>query len=903
MGYLWVCIISQNYRIDFVTVNHELKIFMHKFGILLFGICLRASFADDVAAKSAEYASEYCAKVTEKLTYSHMDDTMIEQFVLSPNYLQQVVYDTTCPDIWTCLENYRSELTRTAIRAGFAVVLAVVTLIAYILMAPCGCCRCCRTCRGWCCCRQTRKVGYNMKRDMILFIWMTTIMLLAGVVIDVIFSARFLQDLNDGGEAALCETFSLASDVLNGNNGNYTDPVTGQLETHAFIGSTQAQSDVETILTAIQSPSTLTTSIDSALAQTTNLNATIVELYAWLAFTKEELGSSITVSDHTCLLCKACCDSSTGGAYIDQLLNVSIVQSYAASVLLLRTVVDTYFSTTGVETLSTALINANDTLYQFTDTFENDIVVYLVDQKSTFDLVLELSKWLSIGIVIAIVVPLLVFGTSVAYAIFRSDRPSYTDPKIKPMEPWCSWCGWSMWFLYGFLILLVAGALGILGYAEGASCEMMNNMDDFVNKTYWRLQNSSDTLQSDSIESVVNECAISTGSGLLLQGVNVTTDVTASDVLIASVAIIEQFDVVYANTSVSKNFVDDPVFSRLIFAMKNYGNMYMMMADEIASRTSSSDNQTVSQAGFGGVAACNGMTDLLVNGTIGEWIIDSINTAGGNETIPVSGESTSVTLPGASDFYTALSSASISIGTTSSTCPSGLSAAVPTQSPPWGQLMSDKMDVVTKTNYQCGSFSFSWDSTTGTPSYSTSAATCSYAAFGTYINNLATTLVAKATAMDTAAAAAAAVLDTDVREPLNTQVVPYLEELAYGLDCQFINARLLAFYDSLCWAHTPGVIGLCFALFGFGLISWFGIAAQFVVWRHLRGNKDAWKDATKGRRASQVEMVPVDPKYVSDTYASGGPNNGASSNLSSRPRDPGSVVSASAGNANVVVVQ
>jgi len=135
---------------------------------------------------------------------------------------------------------------------------------------------------------------------------------------------------------------------------------------------------------------------------------------------------------------------------------------------------------------------------------------------------------------------------------------------------------------------------------------------------------------------------------------------------------------------------------------------------------------------------------------------------------------------------------------------------------------------------------------------------------------------------------------------LNELVVPPLQDLTYGLDCQFISNRLNSFYNALCWAHTPGVIGLCFALFGFGLIAWFGIAAQFTVWRHLRGNKDAWKAAVERGKTSEVEMGKVEPKNVSDTSAGGGrPNNGASSNLSSAPQ----VVTASAGNRNVVVVQ
>jgi hypothetical protein len=206
--------------------------------------------------------------------------------------------------------------------------------------------------------------------------------------------------------------------------------------------------------------------------------------------------------------------------------------------------------------------------------------------------------------------------------------------------------------------------------------------------------------------------------------------------------------------------------------------------------------------------------------------------------------------------------------------------------------MLDKMGVVEKTNYACSLFAYTWDAIANTGSFSTTSAQCTYSEFGTYMLSLATTLEAKAAAMDAAAANAAGGIDAYVRQPLNEQVLPYLLELTYGLDCQFINDRLVGFYNSLCWAHTPGVIGLCFALFGFGLIAWFGITAQFVVWRHLRGNKDAWKDAVRGPKATVVEMAKIDPRNSSDTYG------GATA-----PRDPRSVVTASDGNRNVVVVQ
>jgi hypothetical protein len=418
-----------------------------------------------------------------------------------------------------------------------------------------------------------------------------------------------------------------------------------------------------------------------------------------------------------------------------------------------------------------------------------------------------------------------------------------------PQNPCHASCGWCTWFLFSFLILLVAGVLGILGYGEGSVCGMTSNMDEFVNNTYFRLKSGNST-SDQNIDTVVNQCLLSTGSGDFMDGlvVDPATGETAGDVLNSTRAMIDSYNQVFANTTTQKQFVNDPNFEQLIWSMKNYGNMYMMRANEITTLLGSTSTPTVAiRDGFGGVASCLSKTNLTLNGTVGQWIVDSRNAAKDSSTVL----GNSITLPGASDYYTSLTSASINIGASSSVCPTGFASVVAGgSSAPFSTLMTYKMGVVNKADYKCDTMAISINGGSGNVEKTITPGLCTYSALGTYINNLADYLTTAAIQMDTVVAQAATALDQAVKVPLGETVIPALDALSNGLDCQFMNSRLNGLNEALCWSHAPGVIGLDYSLIGLGVLGWIAIVMLFCIWRHLRDNRDAWLDATTG--AAQI---------------------------------------------------
>jgi len=830
------------------------------------GILFRSTYASDTASLAKTYADEYCTSFSTNVTFSDFDNSMLEMHVGTPNYLETVVYDTACTDIWECIKTYRNELITVGLRVGVGIILAVITLLAYIFMSPCACCRCSR------CCGTAHMGGKDVRSSLKTFVWFALIIFIVGFIADAVFSIRYIIKLNNGGRASLCETFSTASDVLNGNGGEYIDPTTGLLVNHPFIGTNQTIEYVEQIESVFgSSNTTLEADVEQMLTETEDLPNAVEKFIMALEFVNSELGSgtNMNVSSHQCLLCNACCGGD--GSYIDLILN-SFNESYAAQVIALRVGIQSQFFGEGLADLNESLQQTDTALTDFSNAFSDNIGTYLIDNKETLDLVVTLSQWVPIGIYAAVIIPLILLINSVIFGVYKSNRSSYNDPNVKMQNPCHASCGWCTWFLYAFIFLLVAGALGILGYAEGSACMMTSDMDQFVSNTYFRLKanDSISALSSnDTIDTIVNECLLSTGSGDLLGGivVNTGTGKTAGDVMDSTRELVDEFNAVYGNSSTaSKTFTTDPQFINLIYAMKTYGNMFMMRADEIRTLLgSTSSPASLIPIGFGGVADCASMENLAINGTVATMVIESMKAAA-NTT--VSNTATNVTLAGAEEYYAGLTTASINIGASSSSCPGGYSTVVAGgANAPWTTLMTYKMGVVNKIDYQCDTVQF--DDSGDSVVQSVTAATCTYANFGTYIYSMADMLVAIAAAMDTVVANAASSIDQTVETPLSETVLPALDAISHGLDCKFMNSRLNSLNSGLCWAHAPGVIGLNFALIGLGVLGLIAIAILFAIWRHLKDNKDAWLDATA-------------PGAISISHDNGGPSPRRGSN-SNRP--------------------
>jgi hypothetical protein len=838
--------------------------------IPLFGIVTHVIHASDVSALTKQYADDYCADATLPTEYSAADDILVDGHVGSPNYLEDVILDPACTDIVECLKEEQTALINTALRVGVGILLAVITLLFWIFMSPCACCECYRISRIWCCCRVSSRPGgrRSMRKGGIWILTSISGLFALGLIIVVIYAATYANKVNQGGKNLLCQTFSLASDALNGNSpGEFVDPDTGKSTTYLFIGSEQLSADINTLDGALADGSTELSEIDSTMAATTDLQYRLDSFAKYLTFANTILGldTNMKVSDHECLACKACCGG--GGSYMDQMTTV-VQQSYAATLYGLRGEIEDNLTGDGLDSVRTSLGKADQMVTDINSRFETSVGQNLIDNKSTMDMVMTASYWSIVALLTLIIIPTMFLALNMIFGVWLDNREP-SDHTVRPPNPLLASCGWCWTFFYAMFILLVAGGFGVVGYFEGSVCQMTADSDTFIDNVYFRIesdaQDNNSTMSSADIQLAIDTCFKSTGSGDLLDAIVIddTTNSTAQDILSFATVLNNNLDIVYAPSSSPKKMVDEPVFQHMIWALRNFNSLFFLPASTITTLKSlagADPAQSLLDSGFGGVPDCSGRSSVPVNGTIGAWIVASLEAAGASN-IPTDFSAGSATnLPGSSTYYSDAQTAGQNTGSSGTTCPSYNPSSV--NNAPWDTLMIDKMGVLNKSSFRCDTITITRSSDDFAID-STSEVSCTFAQFTTYITSLADELVAQAVALDVAAADTAAQIDENIRGPLQDTIIPPMTSISTGLDCKFIYGRWQYVYRSLCWSQAPGFVGMAYTLISLAVLAWIAIGVQFAIWQHLRANRTAWnRDGAQQPLAASITLNKVNEVVV-----------------------------------------
>ncbi len=815
------------------------------FGFL--GIVTSGVHASQVPSLTKQYAAEYCTSASTPSSYSPQDASLVDYQVGSPNYIEETILDVTCTNIVDCLKDERSSMVATGFRVGMAFLLAAITILLWLVMSPCACCQCYRGCGLWCCCKvsERKSGGRNMHRHLFYFLTIVFVIFVAGLVAALIYAVNYAGMVNDGGQNMLCQAYSLASETLNGNSpGIYTDPYTGETATHLFVGTEEIGAAIDSLDAAFAPSSPVLSSIDDTITETVDLTYTLESFAAYLTFTNAVLGSetNMNVGSHECLACKACCGG--GGSYMDQLTTV-FTQSYAVTLAGLRTEISDNLVGAGLDSVRSAVDKADELITDLNDRFEASIGHALVNNKDMIDTVLIASKWTIIGLLILVALPTILLLINVIWGVFLGNRSSYKDPYEVPGHPLAASCGWCWAFFYAILILLVAGAFSVLGYIEGSTCLMTANSDQFIDDVFFRLDAASDSSNQD-LHTGLDTCFKSTGSGDLLDEVVVveSTGTTAKDILSFAQVMSNDLDVVFDVVTAPVKIMEEPVFIRLLWVLREFGSMYLLPVETITELRGSvtGSYQAMFESGFGGVPDCSGRQQVPLNGTIGSWVRAAL-VAAGSENVPSDHPLSFVDLPGSAEYFSDSQVAGQSLGTTGVSCPGYNPSDV--HNSPWDVLMVGKMDVLDKTDYRCDKLSIT-RSAANEAVVVVSSVACNFAEFTAYIASLADDLEAQARLVDAAAAATATKIDTNIRDPIQQDIIPFLNEISNGVDCRFIYDRWLYMYRSLCWDQAPGFIGLSYTLIGLAVLAWIALLVQFMLWQHLRANWTAW---VRDRRA------------------------------------------------------
>ena len=810
---------------------------MQKFPIYL-GLAVTGRRTSTVPADAAAYAAQYCSSASRSYTYSSSDANLLQYQVGDTNLFDDILLNADCPDVSSCATEYQTELVSTGLRAGVAILLGVITLLLWLLVLPCACSRSCRRSRIWCGMKEREK-AHDVTPRLLKYSWVMLIVFLLGMVADVIAASIYASKFSEGSRSMMCETFSLPDEALNGNvPGLYTDPYTGVSLNYTFIGSTAVAANVASINGYIEPGAPDIEQVPVTLSETTDLQFVVEEFGVYLQLMDSVFANAANsaVGNQECFYCTACCGGA--GSYTDQLLN-QMPQTYAGLLLMLREGLELELTGTGLDNLRNAVASSELRIADFQTQFEDQIATPMLDQQTLLDTSLTWANIIVIVLIVSIIVPTLFILTNVWKGIFNSDQGVYSDPNLIPQNPFHASTGWCVSIWYAIIVFIVAGVLGLGGYMESATCETLTDFDTFVDQA-WSLYGSETSTSADTVDefkTTIDTCFKSTGSGDILGSIVVdeTSGETAKEAISQVSAMALQFDAIYdIPPGVSVKFTDEPIFVRMMAAMSEYRGLYMLSADTVNSLLSSNSYSDFEsqKVGLGGSADCTGYPNLSIAGSIGSWIQETMTAAG----YEIDSGAAHVDVGGAAAYNAALDAAGINTGS-SGTCPyTGMDSSA------FGSLMSEKMGVLSSNTYRCDTIvvtrtSDDHASVVGTPHV------CTYAQWLVYWDNLATTLMAKATAIDVAQTATAAKIDAEIRQPVQHDIVGSVNILNTGLDCRFLNARWNNLYAAMCWEQTPGLVGLAYTIIALGVLGWIAMSLQFVIWRHLRDNRSLWKDA------------------------------------------------------------
>ena len=838
---------------------------------LLFPLVYSESTGDQLAS----YASYYCSGVSIPGSLTSIQSQALDNLVGSTNYLEEALFDTTCGDLTSCFTTYRSQLIPRVILAGASIIAAIVTLLLWIVLGGCACFRCCRRTPIFCCCKERSYPG-DVSRAMKTTLGIMVLLFVVGVVVDVIFAARATVTFTQGNSALLCGGFTITSESINGANWT-SDGVN-----HTFLGSNLLSSTVESLASVVSPSSSQIVSIATTVNRTQAIDNSLNQLDAYLNLTQAMLGDTNVLKVgpyYECVVCQACCGSSSANGSLVNQLQAVISDSLSTQVEALRLSIETTLTGPGLEQTSLSVNDTQSVISDLAAKMEEEAGTGLVDQKSSIDLGLKVILIVSSVLIALVAVPLVFLILNFVFGVYNSRQDDYSSKP--PPNPCLASCGWCSAIAYAFLIFFIGGVLLVIGYFEASFCEMASDTDSFIDSINFRITgNTAGGNSTVGFTQVLDSCFKTTGDGDLLSGIYVGNE-TARSSLDQVYGLSNEFSQVFASPlALNESLATNPVLLELVNSMTAFGAIYMINPSDILSLLQDPAfialPPSVKQTGLGGNAICTQNLNLDLTSTIvGESILASVQAA----TCPVANNQSYNIL---SDVdYNAQSTAALGgISIVTGSCP----YTVVTQTQPYANMYEWKNAVQAKNDFPCNTISSSTDPSTNITSYTQVPANCSSQAdFNTYISTyLGPALLNAANAVDNATNATYTELQNTIYPLFENQILPPLNLVLNGTDCQFLGNSWRSIYGAFCYLETIGTVEIGSTFAAFGAIAWIAIVAMFIIWRHLRDNRSLWKDdygkktdsqhppgAPGPARARVVRQVAVNPvQIVANTTSS-----------------------------------
>ena len=784
------------------------------------------------AEQAAQDVSLVCDGIPDWRTNKINFEKLMSSYAETNNELLRIVEDVNCnqDNASNCLTDHRQGLIKTALRASFTFILAIIMLVLYVLFfAPCACCRCCRRSR-LCFCLRESGPPLNYGRGKKITLAVSTLLLISGFVISASFALLANDEIDAGSQGMYCEAFKFVDYTING----YDDP-TGESSWIGFNPAVQKFSNIGDSL-----DTTFANSVSNIMASTQNFERDIATLTGLMTLIKSTLGNpdNYNVGINTCVFCEYCCG--TDSTLLDGLID-GISNGAAGALQNLRTEVRDGLTGQGLDDMKAIFKGAMTPLQQSDDLISNTLGEYIVAKRTDGQDYLAMIKKIILGITLAVIVPGLLLILTFARGVMCSRRSTFSDRSIRPQGPCCASCSWCVTCGYSFVVLLIAGVVLLIGYLLATSCVVMQDIATYVD--YFAQRMSGDTSQ---LVNVVDSCFPAGADGEFTQYITVGGKTLASQLDIGSN--VKQYldDVDAQFVSNPASIVNDPIFEDFAYGLDKYGSVFLASEADLRSvyppdpsALPTGDQDTLYEAVSRSIPECADRSPITVSGTSPSDLLMSafVN------------EPTTITFTGLPTVMGTYQSAGLnpSLATCSGNpLDMDLSTLTLSEQNPWGPMIDSKSGLKDKTDFSCPSYVTALDSD-GVYQFTTTDQNCNYNDYVLYVAQLHTDLIAAATAVDdevdpSGVTSVVADLKDNLRTAISTSFLDPIEEIIEGINCKFVSVVYNEFVNAMCDATVPGMIAVGVSWAALALVGWLVIMLEFYIWRRLKDNQCKWGD-------------------------------------------------------------
>ena len=465
---------------------------------------------------------------------------------------------------------------------------------------------------------------------------------------------------------------------------------------------------------------------------------------------------------------------------------------------------------------------------------------------------------------------------SVQPLLGTSDRRVDTSMP-SPRKPCLVSTSWCVTFLFTFIIFLLGGLASIISYAESSVCEAAVHPDMFVSKISFRFDKADKKKNNDddTLVKISESCIAKAGDGSFLDVIDLKLDSKGDDNENDEAENKEEIDepdddeddespnqikrlekrmfrdIDKMETDVDKKHKQFSKNKDVVDFLKyfaDYGDMYLIK-DSAETKDKLDQKATAAWAAFqasgnpmkrdtfyslmesatSGLPTCESRRDVTLKGPVGRFV----RTRFQELDHPIPPGTDKITFPGANEYYAGLERENLDIGVRNKAdkCPAKFTTMNSVAGAVAGvglsffqELMTDKMQVITKKDFACNRMK---------PDGSIEVRKCNFEEWRQFLKETHALLTRLAAKVDEAQKKFSRDVASGVRVAMEESVVPRMDVLADGMSCNYIHRRYDRLVIELCGVHAPAMRTTAIAWVMFATVCWIAIMIEFWLWRYL----------------------------------------------------------------------